>query len=187
VLALVGSASSIQADVSASATISSTQLTPNTWQYDVTLDDTGTTNVGTLWFSWLPGQDFMPSFPTNITSPASWSDLVTGGFPGDGSAIQWVAGPGAALPPGESLSGFLFDSTTSPTTMAGVSPLYPLQPVLTSVVYSGGPFSDAGFELRVQPVSPTPEPANGALVVVCAGILIAMRQIRRRRQAIRIS
>ena len=107
-ISLVCSASSIRAAEMASATIASTQLNSTTWQYDVVLDDIGTTNIGTLWFSWVPGEDFMPTSPSNVMSPTSWTDNVTNAGPSDGFAIQWVAGPGAALTPGNSLAGFQF-------------------------------------------------------------------------------
>lgn len=175
-LAAVGMASTIHAAEIASATISSTKLDPTDWQYNVTLTDSGTTNIGTLWFSWVPGEDFMGAAPTAISSPASWTDLVTHGGATDGYAIQWVAGAGDALTPGTSLAGFQFDSTVSPAGMAGDSPFYPTTPVLTSFVYSGGPFSDAGFQFVVQPVAAAPEPANGALAILGIGLLIFTRR-----------
>jgi uncharacterized protein (TIGR03437 family) len=151
-LALAGSMATSRAAETASATISATQLNSTTWQYDLVLDDVGTTNLGTFWFAWVPGEDFMPTAPTNITSPASWTASVTGGGYYDGSAIQWVAGSGGALTPGKTLSGFSFQSTTSPTTMAGMSPYYG-SPILTSFVYGGAPLSDSGFQFQVQQIS----------------------------------
>src|ERR1700722_16170948 len=147
VLALVlAGSTSIYASELATATMLSTQLNATTWEYDLTLNDTGTTNVGTFWFSWIPGEDFMPTVPTDITSAAGWTDAVTGlGDATDGSAIQWIAGPGAALTAGESVTGFSFDSTTSPATMAGLSPSHPTEPILTSFVYISQPFLDAGL------------------------------------------
>src|SRR5579863_9041934 len=138
-LALAVSMASSRAAETASATISATQLNSNTWKYDLVLKNIGTTNLGTFWFAWAPGEDFMPTAPTNIASPTSWTEMVTtGGGYYDGSAIQWVAGSGAALAPGQSLSGFSFQSTTSPSTMAGNNSYYG-QPILTSYVYSGAP------------------------------------------------
>lgn len=157
-LSLAASASSLHAAEMASATISSTQLNSATWQYDVVLNDIGTTNLGTFWLAWVPGENFMPSNPTNIASPTSWSANITGGGSGDGYAIQWIAGAGAALATGKTLSGFSFQSTTSPTTMAGMSPLYG-QPILTSFVYSGAPFSDGGFQFQVQPAAVSTPPS----------------------------
>jgi hypothetical protein len=167
----------VLADEMASATLSSTELSPGLWQYNLTLDDTGTTNVGTLWFSWIPGEDFMPTDPSDVTGPASWTDTITGGGTGDGYAIRWVAGTGVALTAGESIAGFSFESTTSPTTMAGTSPFHP-EPVLTSFIYSGAPFSDSGYQFQVQQVSGAPEPATGWLFLVCGSGLMAIRRLR---------
>jgi hypothetical protein len=178
-VAAAGMASSIHAAEIASATISSTQLGPTDWQYDLTLTDTGTTNVGTFWFSWVPGEDFMGVAPTGVLSPASWSDNITNGGATDGFAIQWLATPGDELTPGNSLVGFQFDSTLSPAEMAGDSPFYPSTPVLTSFVYSGAPFSDAGFQFLVRPAATAaPEPVNGALAILGACVLVLMRMRR---------
>ena len=48
------------ASEAASATFSSTQLSPTSWQYSLTLNDTGTTDLGTFWFAWVPGKDEFP-------------------------------------------------------------------------------------------------------------------------------
>jgi len=176
-----GMITSIRAAELAQATISPTQLNPTTWQYDISLDDIGTTNIGTLWFSWIPGEEFMPTSPTNIVSPPGWTENITGGFPGDGFAIQWVDG-GAPLTPGHTLTGFQFDSTTSPTAIAGNSPFFPGTPILTSFVYINGPLSDAGdrFVAQVAQTSSTPEPATDLLVASCVGSLIVFFALRRR-------
>jgi hypothetical protein len=178
-LALAGSVASARASSMASATLTSTQIDPTTWLYDVTLDDIGTTNLGTFWFAWEPGEDFLPTAPTGISSPAGWTQAVTHGGASDGYAIQWIAGPGAAVTPGKSLTGFSFDSRTSPTTMAGHSPFFPSTPILDSFVYTGAPFSDAGFLLDVQSAA-TPEPSGFALMI-CGGILVLAVNMRRRR------
>lgn len=183
-IAAAGMASSIHAAEIATATISSTQLDATDWQYNLTLNDTGTTNIGTFWFSWVPGEDFMAVTPTSVSSPPSWGDNITHAGVADGFAIQWVATPGDELTPGNSLAGFEFDSTVSPADMAGDSPFFPGTPVLTSFVYSGAPFSDPGVQFVVQPVAAatvTPEPVNGALALLGAGVLVFLRRSRRTR------
>ena len=160
---------------SASATISSTQLSATSWQYDLTLADTGTTDLGTFWFAWVPGQNFMGVAPSGITSPTGWTAKTTHGGATDGYAIQWVAGAAAGLTPGESLTGFTFDSAVSPEQMLGDSPFHPTSPVTTTFVYSGAPFSDAGFKFEVSAV---PEPSS--LALLAAGALVVGVAFRRK-------
>src|ERR1700721_2152987 len=99
------------------------------FNYNVTLTNTGTTPLGTFWFSWVPGEDFLPTVPLSETSPAGWGNAagtsstpaITGsGNSTDGSAIQWVAqSPSAAVMPGQSPGGFDFSSTTTPAGLSG--------------------------------------------------------------------
>jgi hypothetical protein len=133
----------------ASATITATQLDPTHWQYSITLNDTGSTTLGTFWFAWVPGRDFLDSPPSGIVDPAGWTHNITHGGSNDGYAIQWIATSAAAdVQAGGSLSGFSFISTDAPSAVFGNSVFYPTTPVVTSFVYSGGPFSDGGFEFQ---------------------------------------
>ncbi|HEX4793533.1 MAG TPA: Ig-like domain-containing protein [Humisphaera sp.] len=129
-----------------------TQANP-VYNYDITVTDTGTTNVGTFWFGWVPGEDFLPTPPISISNPTGWSNTTTGsGNSTDGTAIEWVA-TSNAITAGHSLSGFAFSTTDSPTALAGNSPDFPSSPAMTAFVYSGGPFSDGGFQLVVAPAA----------------------------------
>ena len=169
----------------ASATFSSIQLSPTSWQYSLTLNDTGTTNLGTFWFAWVPGEDFLATAPTNIADPSGWSAKTTHDGAGDGFAIQWKAGAGALLAPGQSLAGFMFDSDTSPAEMMGDSVFFPGTPVTTTFVYSGAPFSDAGVEFLVEPaVSTVPEPSSLALMDLGALAFAARLASRRTPRAV---
>jgi hypothetical protein len=120
----------------------------------------------------------MPNVPATINSPANWIFHVTGaGNETDGSAIQWVANSGFAETPGQSLSGFSFDSATTPAQMAGLNQFYsnPRSPVTTAFIYSGAPFSDAGGELAV---AATPEPSSILLTLLGGGLILGT--LRRR-------
>ena len=131
---------------SASATIAIAQLDPTTYRYSVTLTDTGTTPIGTFWFSWLPGQGYLPDIPTFV-APAGWSGPITDGpLPFNGHSILWTANvPAAALQPNQPLAGFTFQSTVTPAILFANSTIHPPTPVTTATVYSGGIFSDAGY------------------------------------------
>jgi hypothetical protein len=156
----------------ASATMTSSIISGG-FQYDITLDNTGTNNLGTFWYSWVPGKDFMPSAPTLVDVPTGWTDTVTHAGAGDGFAIQWVAGSTAALTPGSTLN-FIFDSTATPATMAGDSSFFPTFPIGTSFVYNGAPFSDAGFQFDVASL---PEPSTWALLLP-GGLAVAYAFLR---------
>jgi Hint domain len=134
----------------ASATITAIQLAPAEWQYSVTLHDTGSTTVGTFWFAWVPGQDFLDTRPSSVTDPAGWQDLITHGGSNDGYAIQWTVSPGSPdLQSGDALSGFSFTSSDAPSAVFGDSDFHSGTPVLTSFVYAGAPETDPGFKFEV--------------------------------------
>jgi hypothetical protein len=137
----------------ASATIAALSIRSGEWQYSITLTDVGTTAIGTFWFAWLPGQDLMATRPTTTTNPGGWTHLATGGGVNDGFAIQWLAAsPADRLQPGGHLTGLTFVSMTPPSVMFGNSQPFPGTPTLTSVIYTGAPFSDAGDTFEVTPL-----------------------------------
>src|SRR5437588_3179346 len=48
------------------------------YNYDITLNNTGTTTIGTFWFAWAPGVNYLPTKPISESNPAGWSALLTG-------------------------------------------------------------------------------------------------------------
>lgn len=142
---------------SAQITLVSTAGTVSTpvYNYAITVNDTGTTNIGTFWFGWVPGEDFLPSLPSAVSDPSGWGHTLTGSDNStDGNAIEWVA-TSNKITPGNSLSGFTFSSTDSPSVLAANSPSHPGTPATTAFVYSGAAFSDAGFQFVVTPPAST--------------------------------
>jgi len=123
------------ADPSATATYTDIRLSSGVYQYDLTLENTGTTTIGTYWFAWVPGAGFLSAAPTDVMSPAGWSDRLTN----HGAAIQWTSTH--LLAPGATLTGFSFDSTETPAQLAGTvaSGLGAGEPITTSFVYAGAP------------------------------------------------
>jgi hypothetical protein len=155
----------------ATATMTDSQISPGEYQYDLTLNDVGTTTIGTFWFSWVPGINFMPATPTNLTAPAGWTDSLT---TGPGTAIQWLAGS-SLLSSGSSLTGFSFESTATPAQLAGfAAPPNQTFPVTTSFVYSGAPFSGAGYQF-VPSVVPLPDTFGLLALGLAGGALFASR------------
>lgn len=148
----------------ATATINASQISPGEYKYDLTLNNVGSTTIGTFWFAWVPGINFMTATPTNIITPAGWT-AHTPLEPGStDAAIQWLAGSNQ-LVAGSSLTGFSFQSTETPTELAGfASSPHQNFPVTTSFVYSGAPFSDAGYKFVAPVVSSVPLPGTLGLL-----------------------
>jgi hypothetical protein len=112
----------------------------------------GSTTVGTFWFAWVPGKDFLDTQPANGTNPTGWKDAITHGGSNDGDAIQWEASFSSTdLQQGGTLSDFSFTSSDASVAVCGDSTFYPTTQVLNSFVDSGAPFSDAGCNLVVAP------------------------------------
>lgn len=146
----------------AAGTFTSKSLGGGEWQYDMTLINESSVNnadttIGTFWFSWAPMQQYMEADPTNIQAPANWTSQVTGN-PTDGFGIQFVVLPADLLTAGHSQSGFVFDSTETPTQLSSPSSFFQHQIETTSAAYTQGPFSDStttGDPFEVTPASIT--------------------------------
>lgn len=131
----------------AQAHLDSSPLSDGTHHYTITLTNASSDNMGTFWFSWTPGKNFLPTLPTNIQSPTGWTAQTTHDSTTDGYGIQWKSAS-APLTPGHSLT-FTFDSADAPSTLEGKSTLYPTFAVTTSFTYKGAPFSDAGTQFAL--------------------------------------
>ena len=160
-------------------------VSPGVFQYDLILNNTGSTTIGTFWFSWVPGDNFMPVSPDDITLPSGWQEVVTSGGPSDGFAIQWTAKtPGNDLASGGSLAGFDFDSTLTPAELAGFASGEPTIPITTAFSYSGEPFSDNGVQFVATPaaIASTPEPTTTLSMVLGFGLIVLASSMVRRRK-----
>jgi hypothetical protein len=149
------------------------------FDYTITLTNSSTSTdpIGTFWFSWVPGQDFMTNHPISETTPNGWGALVTNGGSTDGFAIQWVAASAAAdIAPGSSLT-FGFVSSETPAQLAGNSQFHPSFPELTAFLYNAAPFSADSEQITVSAV---PEPSTMALSLIGGLGLLATRRLRRR-------
>jgi hypothetical protein len=162
--------------IGASATISATQLGANSYEYSLTLNNTGTTPIGTFWYAWIPGYNLLRNTPTQISSPSGWTGDTSAPEPYGVASDQWV-NTLTPLQPGQSLSGFKFDTPEAPASIFGNSD-YGL-PVGYSYVYIGAPETDPGA--LIIPSVVTPEP--GTLGIMLVGIAFAASRRRRHQTA----
>ena len=121
------------ATINASAVISSTAAGADTnYTIDLTNASSSNSGIGTFWYAWVPGEDFLATSPVSVSPPAGWTDNITNMGAGDGFAIQFLANSAANdVQPGSSLS-FSFTSADSPASVNGNSAFYPGTPVGTS-------------------------------------------------------
>ncbi len=168
--------------LNATGVLSSTPVGSN-FDYTITLTNTsgpGGDRIGTFWYSWVPGEGFLPSLPTGIVAPAGWTSQITDGIPpANGYSILFVANSGFELAPGNSLS-FEFVSADSPSTLNGLSTIHPGTPVGTSTLYQMGPF--AGDTATID-VASVPEPSTAVLAIVGGLASIPFWRTRRRTRA----
>jgi hypothetical protein len=155
----------------ATATISTSQ-TSAPFNYTIHLNNTGNTDIGTLWFGWIPGYDFMNTSPTNISVPAGWLGYSSGGV--GAYSLEMYNYSGSAIAPGDTGT-FGFTSTETPAQLKGDA-LFGNK-VSTSFVYVGFPEVGPGYQFNVTVV---PEPS--ALLLAGIGGLTGLLAWRRRRR-----
>ena len=149
------------AALAATATIASSPNSNGTYHYELVLNNTGSTTIGTFWYAWIPGANYMQATPTNVQAPAGWkANLITGG----GTSIQYVATN--LLAAGGTLSGFSFDSPVTPAQMVGPSSGGNF--VDTSFVYIAAPLADPGVKL-VPSAAPSLGPSTAVASVLPGG------------------
>jgi hypothetical protein len=154
------------ANITPSAVINSK---PDGTDFDYTIKLTNsassTSAIGTFWFAWVPGEDFLATSPISVTPPIGWSDQITHSGPSDGYAIQYTANSSSSYVPAGSSMNFMFKSADKPASVYGNSVFFPTTPVGTSFVYPQAPFSDAGHEFVAVPalISLAVTPTNPSL------------------------
>ena len=170
--------------IAASATYTSVAdpHTAGVYDYSLTLNNTGTTTIGTFWFAWVPGGDFLNPVPTNVTEPTGWVEKTL--TAPQGTSIQYTSTTNL-LNPGQSLSGFGFESTETPDQLLGLVPsgTGAGDPITTSFVYIGAPLKDPGAQIVA--TAATPEPSS--LVLLATGLWggagLVMRRFKSARSA----
>jgi hypothetical protein len=133
-----------------SGTITSSGSGPFSYQLTISDSATATSSIGSVWYSWIPDEFFLPGVPTSASTPtgSGWSALV------DANSIQFVSSSsGDNIQPGQSLT-FTFQASFSPATLAGTANSE------LSDAYVGAIESDPG---KIFIVKAVPEPSSMAL------------------------
>jgi hypothetical protein len=151
----------VPATINASGVINSVAASGGfTYTIDLTNSSSSNSGIGTFWYGWVPGEDFLATSPTSVVAPTGWTGTITHGGASDGYAIEFVSQSSIYnVAPGSSTV-FSFNSTSPPSAVNGNSVFYPSTPVNTAFVYPGAPFSDAGHQFVLSSTAtPTPTPA----------------------------
>jgi hypothetical protein len=162
---LAGTSTLVQAQSQLpSGTIGSSGSGP--YNYSLIFSDAAgaTSPIGSVWYSWIPGQFFLPGVPTSASAPAGWTATILS------DSVQYVASsPANDIAAGQSLSGFGYQATFSPAQLAAAPNSG------ESDAYSAGLFSDGGVIFTVQPA---PEPSGFALLLAGAATLLLFRRLK---------
>jgi hypothetical protein len=150
--------------ISASATLSDV-LVGSTYDYTLTLYNTGTVPIEGFWYGWTTSGNNLPSSPSSAGNSLGWQNNVFGG-----TSIKYQGASGDSLATSSSAT-FTFDSTSTPSQITA-------SPAGESVVYTGTidtTENSAGDSSAVFAPALVPEPsplvlfAGGLLAVSAAG------------------
>ena len=138
----------------------------SSYDYTITLKNTGTNALNSLWYGWTTSGNNLPSDPSNAGNSLGWSNEVSG------NSIMWINQSGTPLAPGASAS-FTFVSTSSPSAITA-SPSGESVAYVGGIDFSQGKAGDStgAFSPALVP-SPNPIPSNSppilAVTVIPAG------------------
>src|ERR1700759_1858277 len=91
----------------ATATIFEVAVGGGTFEYTITLQNTGTLALNSFWYGWTDFGNNLPSNPSSAANSIGWANVL------DFNSIQWQNTTGAsALAPGQSAT-FTFFSTST--------------------------------------------------------------------------
>ena len=159
------SAGNVQAQ-SATGTLSGV-LVGSTYDYTLTVNNTGTVPLEGLWYGWIPGVFDLPGTLSSIGSTSGWTGTQ------DGASIQFQGGSGNAIPVGGTGT-FTFDSTATPAQMT-TSPADESTIFAGTIGFSGN--SPGVSEEFTPTLASVPEPSTVGLIVTGAmGVFVAGRR-----------
>lgn len=133
------------------------------FDYTITLKNTGTNALNSFWYGWTTNGDNLPSDPTNASNSLGWGNDLSG------NSIKWVNSSGTALAPGASATFTLVSS--SPPSVISAPPSGESVAYVGAIDFSQGKAGDSTAAFTPTLVSPslptlavTVNPAGSAAV-----------------------
>jgi hypothetical protein len=83
----------------------------SSYDYTITLTNTGAAALNSVWYGWTTNGNNLPSDPTNAANSLGWGNELSG------NSIKWTNSSGTALAPGASAT-FTFVSSSAPSTIS---------------------------------------------------------------------
>ena len=131
----------------AAATISGVAA-GSSYDYTITMKNTGTNALNSFWYGWTTNGDNLPSAPSNAGNSLGWGNEL------GGNSITWTNGSGAVLAPGASAT-FTFVSSSSPSAITA-SPSGESVAYVGAIDFTEGAAGDSTVAFSPTLVSPPP-------------------------------
>jgi PEP-CTERM motif len=154
-----------QNTLTAVATLSDVQA-GSTFDYTLTLQNTGSVAINSFWYGWIQGVFNLPTAGSslqNVQNSLGWNAI------NDGNSIQFENNSGTALAAGNSIT-FTFDSTATPNSFITDTSSRPVQSIAYSTANGPSTFGQSENGIASDPIAttliatPTPEPSALALL-----------------------
>ena len=133
------------------------------FDYTMKLTNSSSSNagIGTFWYAWVPGEDFLATSPISVSPPVGWTDTITHSGSGRRLRHPVCCEQLGIRRTARQLDEFCVQSADTPASVNGNSVFYPGTPASTSTVYPAGPIQRRRPSIRRDPdarATPTPTP-----------------------------
>ena len=135
----------------------------SSYDYTITLQNTGTNALNSFWYGWTTNGDNLPSGPFNAGNALGWSNEISG------NSVKWVNSTGTALAAGASAT-FTFVSTSLPSAITA-SPAGESVAYVSKIDFSQGKDGDstAAFSPTLVSAPPAVPTVTATISGVAAG------------------